>query len=229
MKTLKERLVSARKAAGLTQAQLAQQANLSQSTVAQIESGRNAGTKFASLLAKPLGVTIEWLLTGRGEPLHKNAAEEAMASSSIDQSSSGEFMSITEPWWNDDANCIEWDFVVANVTKFHDSFFDAHNVKPSNCRLFINRSNAMEPYLFSEEWVMINIADKQVRDGDIYAFLFADYDFVIRRVIALPNGGLRLKAFNPQHEPFDIAPADVPALRLMGKVIYRSGSQRHSI
>lgn len=63
--TLSERLRHARAAIGLTQDELAAKSGLSQSTIAQIETGRNVGTRFADKLAPVLGVSISWLMTGR--------------------------------------------------------------------------------------------------------------------------------------------------------------------
>lgn len=51
----------------MSQEDLARAAGISQSTVAQIEGGRNKGTKHILGLGKALGVRAEWLQGGRGE------------------------------------------------------------------------------------------------------------------------------------------------------------------
>lgn len=65
MTTFGERLRTARKQARLNQEQLAAKAGLSQTTISDIERGRNEGSRDVVALARALGVGAEWLLTGR--------------------------------------------------------------------------------------------------------------------------------------------------------------------
>lgn len=62
-----ERIKQRRKAARLTQQQLAEQVGVSRAAVAQWESGDTKSVRPAHLLAaaKALGADIEWLITGR--------------------------------------------------------------------------------------------------------------------------------------------------------------------
>jgi len=63
-----ERLKEARKAARISQNELADLAGISQVTVQQIESGRNKNSKMLAPIAIALGVSMDWLATGRGSP-----------------------------------------------------------------------------------------------------------------------------------------------------------------
>jgi transcriptional regulator with XRE-family HTH domain len=66
MNTLKDRLKEARKAAGYSQAALADLAKCGQTTIASIENGRNQGSTVLARLAEILGVEPLWLSEGRG-------------------------------------------------------------------------------------------------------------------------------------------------------------------
>jgi SOS-response transcriptional repressor LexA len=66
---------------GMSQDDLGRAAGISQSTVAQIERGRNQGTKHILNLGKALKVRAEWLQTGRGEMLQVADGEENDAAS----------------------------------------------------------------------------------------------------------------------------------------------------
>lgn len=62
--TLASRLTMRREQLDLTQTQLATKSGLSQTTIANLEAGRNKGTKRILELAQSLHVTPEWLLHG---------------------------------------------------------------------------------------------------------------------------------------------------------------------
>lgn len=66
MKTFADRVRAARKAAGLTQKQLAAKSGLSQTTISDIERGRNETSADVVALARALKVLAEWLADGKG-------------------------------------------------------------------------------------------------------------------------------------------------------------------
>ena len=66
MDTFADRVRSARSAAKLTQKKLAAASGLSQTTISDIERGRNATSADIVALARALGVLAEWLADGRG-------------------------------------------------------------------------------------------------------------------------------------------------------------------
>lgn len=63
---LQDRLKSARKAAGLTQARLAEIVGMSQPSYQQLESGKSHGSVFLPQIAHVLNVDALWLQTGAG-------------------------------------------------------------------------------------------------------------------------------------------------------------------
>lgn len=66
METFADRLYKIRKEAKLTQVDLAKRAGLTQGVIAQIESGRNEGSKHILVIAQSLNVNPDWLATGKG-------------------------------------------------------------------------------------------------------------------------------------------------------------------
>jgi len=66
MESFADRVRSARKSAGLTQKQLATISGLSQTTISDIERGRNETSADVVALARTLGVLAEWLADGKG-------------------------------------------------------------------------------------------------------------------------------------------------------------------
>lgn len=80
MNTLRERLVAARQAKGLSQGELARRARCGQTTIASIENGRNQSSTFLTVIAEALGVEPLWLAEGRGPRERGSAANESQTS-----------------------------------------------------------------------------------------------------------------------------------------------------
>jgi transcriptional regulator with XRE-family HTH domain len=77
------RLKEARKAAGLTQVDLAERSGMKQSTISDLEIGKSRGTTNLALLASIVGVNALWLETGKGSRTTKSPTE---GSSSVGES-----------------------------------------------------------------------------------------------------------------------------------------------
>lgn len=69
MAELKDRLAAARTARGLTQRQVAEEADISLSLVSLLERGERTDLRVsaAAELARVLGCSVSWLLTGEGK------------------------------------------------------------------------------------------------------------------------------------------------------------------
>lgn len=75
--TLKDRILSSRTALQLSQQQLADSAGVSQVTIQHLESGRNSTSKKMVDIARALGVTAEWLMTGEDRPKENQSNVES--------------------------------------------------------------------------------------------------------------------------------------------------------
>lgn len=229
MNTLQQRIINTRKAAGMTQSQLAAKAGLSQSTVAQIETGRNLGTKFAVELAQALGVTVDWLLTGmQSDRIITKAAQgavlEALESDIAGEIRQGSYLNLYRPFFAESPP-VEWDLVQLSVTKFGESFFKFHGTSRTDCRLIEVQGSDMEPYVFPGEWALIDTADVSVRNGEIYAFLLPNNECLIRRAHLLLTGAYSFRAYNPASPSIEVSASQLDNLEVLGRVFYRSGKQ----
>lgn len=77
MNNFGDRVRERREELKMSQGELGKNAGISQSTVAQIERGRNQGSKHILALARALGVDAEWLEMGKSKKEHNQAAKEA--------------------------------------------------------------------------------------------------------------------------------------------------------
>lgn len=194
MKKLAERLTWARTKSGLTQQELAQRSGIAQSTLASWESGaRETGRKIA-VVADALGVSPLWLAEGRGEPRLGAATttlnDEADASAEpngmpyighatrvtvgapeADDVVPVKMVTLTLeagfPSFEADQNFEDGGFV--NLPR---QFIRANDLIP-HCLIAIKvRGASMEPMLFEDDVVVVNIADTKPTSGAIYAINF---------------------------------------------------------
>lgn len=75
--TYGERLLWARKRAGLTQIQLAEASGVKQGTISKIERGDQNESAFDSILGHHLNINSYWLSTGEGEPVNGSQSQPA--------------------------------------------------------------------------------------------------------------------------------------------------------
>lgn len=79
-----QRIKAARKAAGISQADLAQRVGIKQPTLSDLENDMSKGSTKLASIAKALGVRPYWLETGKG-PSDGTAEEEHLPSSLSDE------------------------------------------------------------------------------------------------------------------------------------------------
>lgn len=217
MKTLQERLKHARKEAFLTQAQLSDRSGLSQSTIAQIESGRNSGTRFADRLAKALGVSLSWLLTGEGavseQPLVPHPRRRAM------DADEWLFLDLERPLLNSSTGLIWWEPLERGALRIHTSFFRTKGLQPKNCRVLVHHGSSLNPYLLDGDWCMIDTRFEELNEG-VSAFIRDDGEHYVARIRKLPNGGFRLIDRDSTQPPVDFEPGVAEkTLKKLGEVV----------
>lgn len=181
MNTLQERLKFARNQKGMSQSQLGKAIGKSQSAIAALESGRNKESTNIILLAQVLGVSAIWLATGQGEMLSE--AEQSNVSEH------GEFV-----FWDRFSDLPKEEWVL--IPFYRDTKVSAGNgieqqKDSNNFRLPFSRTalrrlnidsknavcmnvvgNSMLPILPENSTVGINMADREIRDGQIYAIKY---------------------------------------------------------
>lgn len=103
MSTFSDRVRQARKAAGMSQKQLAKAADISQTTVSDIERGRNLRSANTLHLAVALGVSAEWLATGAGQmhnpwgqPFTQAEVDDFLRGLRLDENARGQALEFAE-------------------------------------------------------------------------------------------------------------------------------------
>ncbi len=109
---------------------------------------------------------------------------------------------------------------------YRSSWFQKHRINPKNVKIFEVTGDSMEPFVFSGETVLINLAENDVnniKDGDIYAIRYGD-DLRIKRLYKKLDGTLVLRSYNPEYKDEEVSPQLVAEhITIIGKVRDRSG------
>jgi transcriptional regulator with XRE-family HTH domain len=220
MTTLQDRLRHARKEAQLTQGEVASRSGLSQSTIAQIESGRNSGTRFADKLAEALNVSVDWLLTGQGlKPTDLSTAHPKRRAMDADE---WLFLDLVAPKVTPGNDQLEWVVLEPQALRIHRSFFRSISSKPEDCRVLVADGDTMQPYLNFGDWYVVDLTITDLTNK-MTAFIRPNGECYVTRVRRLPDGGVRLIELNTEEPPFDFAPGEAEnKLKVLGRIIFRT-------
>jgi phage repressor protein C with HTH and peptisase S24 domain len=218
MRTLAERLVwarldkASRDGADFTQTDLANKAGVSQGAIGHLESGRTSTSRSITSIAKALDVDPIWLAEGKGEP-RSGDRMDALASGDP-----AEFVQnatrVTPDGVDEDTFPVKLvnlrlqagfpgfeadrSFEDGGTVNVPQQWIDRNELVP-NCLIAIKvRGDSMEPMMFEDDIVVINIADTKPVNGQIYAINF-DGQAVVKQMVYAERDWW-LHSFNPDHK-----------------------------
>ena len=248
MDTFADRVRTTRVELGMSQAELAKASGISQSTIAQIESGRNKGTTKLVDLARALKVNPSWLERKEGprEGLYLQVLGREAPDDDHDQllgledggggivtwEKEEDLPADEARVWIDrydyhfsaGTGLIQWEVREKRALPFNRAFFKALGSDPKHCRLLVTRGDSQEPFLFNRDLFMIDTTRTRIKDGAMYAIYFED-EPLVKRIFKQAGGGIVLNSYNSAKYPDKEIPADkMEFVRIVGEVIYRSGS-----
>lgn len=225
------RVKQARKAAGMTQIELAARAGLKQSTISDLEVGKSQGTTNVASLAAAMAVNPLWLETGKGsmspspvlspEPAPDDSPfmKSAVAIRIGDEPQTVPIRKVklrlragvagyeTEPVLED-----------GGVLHMPLSLIEAHQLIPHQLLAMYVKGCSMEPMLFEDDLVVINTADKTPRNRELYAVNF-DGEACIKQLIH-KAGQWYLHSLNPDFGPLNVRSGQCD---IVGRVVYQPG------
>lgn len=105
---------------------------------------------------------------------------------------------------------------------FRASWVREKRLKPSKLAAMTATGNSMEPGIFDGDSLVVDTSQTEVLDGKVYA-LWYDGGERVKRLYRLPGGGLRIKSDNPDHPPIEVQPEKLEHVRILGRVVHRSG------
>lgn len=217
MNTLSERLLMARKAKKLTQLELAKKAGLTQATVSDIERGRSQTTAEAPALAKALGISLDYLLTGKEqqEQISVIATEEDFA-----------FI----PFYDAHGSCGDGyhngdHVVIKSELAFKRTWLKSENLQEKDLAIITAKGDSMSPTISDGAILLINSNYKKLESGRVYAIVIND-EVRIKRLFISVGGDCRIASDNQNKTlyPDETISADALAnLHIVGRVVWMGG------
>ncbi len=166
--TLADRIVALTSELNWKPAELARQAEVSRASVSDWLSGKTKtlNPEVAQRLERKSGFNAIWLATGQGNRKALTTAEPVAPSA-------GDYLPIRRVKLKLSAGISGFAIEVLNGELapifFARKWFEAHGFKPEKLLAIQVEGRSMESTVFDGDWVVVNTADTEVRDGKVYA------------------------------------------------------------
>ena len=237
MDTIGQRVKARRLEMGLTQVQLARKAGMKQSTLSDLERGRNDSTMELINLASALNCRPEWLRTGKGSKMY--GLQDADAPMSTEK--------IGTPiiTWEKPEDLPEGEFVIVPRYDVHVAAGNGHVVydelehdqgqayrtssvrnlatKASNLMTVYAKGESMEPSIYEGDALLVDRGQTTVKDRQVYILRYG-YEIRVKRLFMRPDGGLRIVSDNSSAFPEEVITGEeMKHIEIIGRVVERSG------
>lgn len=246
MNTLAERIRKALdESGGVTQADIARACGISTASVNNWFTGATKSLKGENLLraAAILKVSPAWLSTGKGDmrprgdyllghtPNHTAAEVGSVYAHHPDDTPGEDTVLIKESRLHFSAgngHQVEFNLVEeSEPATYRLSWFQREGMSPAKVRRFKVRGDSMEPFLYPNDSVLVNLAENdpaRILDGRVYALRYGN-DLRIKRLYRRLDGTLILRSDNPHYDDEHVPPHLAEEhITLIGRVRDKSGA-----
>ena len=191
-----ERVRAERKAAGLTQVDLASKIGCAQPTIGEVEKGGSFSVRVLRDIARALGVSEEWLTTGAGKKENLSAGNVRIVRLAPTQSHRVPVVSYATAGAANDYE---------DLADFLDETIET-DCKDPNCFALIVEGDSMEPVLRAGDRVVV-APNSEARTGDIVVARRQDTDEVFVKLAHFSDANRRVKfsSYNPAYPPLEFS------------------------
>lgn len=207
----------------MSRPQLSDLTRIPYSTLAGIENGDQEGSTRLHIIAEALRCSPTWLETGRGQEELDVAATHA--SPPLPRSDEYAFVARARgPRLSAGTGEVVWDFEeIDRSHAFRRDWMQRARLNPARCKLFEVRGDSMSPTLNDGDMVMINMADRDVLSGEVYA-LITDDGLRVKRLQRRTDGKIWMLSDNPDQRQFPAEPIESETAAVIGRIVWRGGS-----
>jgi phage repressor protein C with HTH and peptisase S24 domain len=118
---------------------------------------------------------------------------------------------------------VEIDLSRQSPQAFRAEWIRERKFKPKRLAAMTASGNSMEPAIHHGDSLLVDTSQTEVVDGRVYALWYEGGERV-KRLFRLPGGGLRIKSDNPEHGAIELGPDYTGHVRVIGRVVHRSGT-----
>lgn len=217
MNSLAERTRISREKIELSQQQLADKVGVSQQSIAKIENGETLQPRKIKQLADVLGVTVNWLQFGVGEPTGTGEVNRMVNKSKHDvyridvldltvSAGPGSYML---------SDSIEVLYAIEFTNDHARTLFG--NRGPEEVKVMTVNGDSMSPTLNSGDRLFVDVTVRSFKTDGVYAFVF-DKTFHVKR-LQMQGSRLAVLSDNPGYEKWYINEDTQDQLYIMGKAL----------
>ena len=212
------RVRAERKAAGLTQVDLAEKIGCAQPTVGEVEKGGSFSVRVLRDIAAALGVSEEWLATGAGKKENQPAGNVRIVRVAPTPSHRVPVVSYATAGAANDYE---------DLADFLDETIET-DCKDPNCFALIVEGDSMEPVLRDGDRVIV-APNSVAQSGDIVVARRKDTHEVFVKLVHFTDAGKRVKftSYNPAYPPLEFSRRDfrfIYPVHSMKRVFRRSAN-----
>ena len=224
MNNLGTRLKAVRKEAKLSQEDLAKKVGVSQTTVSDIERGRNEKSADIVSFAKALGVEALWLANGKGSKYPDGTPtfnrEDAPLEGLV-------FIPEYRVSFSAGNGTIHYEEITESRARaYEEEWFRRERINPKHTKRFKVHGDSMETTLYSEDSILVNLDENDpnsLLDGKIYAIRYGN-ELRVKRLFRKFDGTIVLHSDNPAYKEDEIPPDAPPEqFSIIGRVRDKSG------
>lgn len=214
-----QRLKQARKAAALTQAQLAKKVGIGQSTIAELEK-IGSGSSHTPAIAAILNVSALWLATGQGQ------IQATKTPQPIDLDNNPDYPAIRRVRFALSAGAhgyaVEYEQEPTAPIVFKRQWYERNGYRPE--KLFAVRvmNGSMEPGLYDGDVVVVNTDAATPKDGCVFAVNY-EGEMVIKRLVR-DAGSWWLCSDNPDQRRYPRKVCDEHCI-LIGQIVHKQSER----
>lgn len=117
---------------------------------------------------------------------------------------------------------VEVEFIKAMPQAFRAQWIRDKRLHPNKLAAMTASGESMQPGIFNGDSLLVDTSQTEVLDGKVYALWYEGGERV-KRLFRLPGGGLRIKSDNPNHPTIEVPHGDQEHVRILGRVVHRSG------
>lgn len=105
----------------------------------------------------------------------------------------------------------------SDAAPYTTQWFNAMGIKPSRARRFRVVGDSMYPYLSAGDVILVNLDERAVIDGQVYAIQW-DGEMRVKRLSRRLDGSLILSSDNPSYPPDRVTKAMQKRVEIIGRV-----------